>query len=207
MITPSDIKNPKRKSGFNHVQSHGGGTPIAKRRWRGIAYRGSADRSGRSWFGPSRANPDDAAQDYCDHINGLGAAAPVVLKTAGHEYTIDESDTDPEYQAALVVMRDRRAQRAGKQGYVYLITEELPGGALLYAKIGYSVNPKKRVAELQTGNARKLVLLYAMPGTEEDERRLHTKYVKANVLQEWFRITPELICEFPVETKVSPAGD
>ncbi len=173
MITPSDIKNPKRKSGFNHVQSHGGGTPIAKRRWRGIAYRGSADRSGRSWF----------------------------------EYTIDESDTDPEYQAALGVMRDRRAQRAGKQGYVYLITEELPGGALLYAKIGYSVNPKKRVAELQTGNARKLVLLYAMPGTEEDERRLHTKYVKANVLQEWFRITPELICEFPVETKVSPAGD
>ncbi len=202
MLVPNDILNASRKSGFDHVQSHGGGTPVDKRRWRGIAYGGKLDKAGRSWLGPSRAMPLEAAQDYCDHMNGQNATPLAVLTSAVHEYEIDEQDKDPEYQAALGVLRDRRAQRQGKQGYVYLMTEELPGGALKYAKIGYSVNPKKRVAELQTGNARKLKLLYAMPGTEDDERRLHAKYIKEHVLQEWFRISPAMILEFPIEYAV-----
>lgn len=132
------------------------------------------------------------------------ASQATVLATAGHEYEIDERDHDPEYQAALGVLRDRRAQREGKQGYVYLITESNEGGGLRYGKIGYSVNPKKRVAELQTGNPRPLQLLYTMPGTEEDERRLHRKYIKENCLQEWFWLTPAIILEFPPDTAVKP---
>ncbi len=202
MLTVKDLVNPKRKSGFDHVQSHGGGTPVDKRRWRGIAYGGKQDKSGRSWFGPSRQTAVQAAQDYCDFRNGVPITASPVLATAGHEYEIDERDTDPEYQAALGVLRDRRAQREGRPGYVYLMTEDLPSGKMEYAKIGYSVNPRKRVAELQTGNPRKLKLLYAMPGTEDDERDLHVKYLAYNAMQEWFRISPELVLEFPQEYAV-----
>lgn len=148
----------------------------------------------------------EAAQDYCDYINGQNVTPPAALKSPGHIYDIDRHSKDPEEEAALGVLRDKRAQRQGKQGYVYLITEALPGGGLRYAKIGYSVNPKKRVAELQTGNPRTLVLLYMMPGTEEDERQLHAKYASDNVLQEWFAITPELILEFPTDTQVNVVG-
>ncbi len=203
MLTPDSIRESSRISGYDHV----GKNLPGRKPYQADVYGGKNDKAGRQWKGPRRLTALEAAQDYCDYMNGKNIPVPATLKTAGHEYVIDEADNDPEYQAALGVMRDRRAQREGKQGYVYLITEHFDGGALRYVKIGYSVNPRKRVAELQTGNPRKLILLYAMPGTEEDERRLHTKYIKANVMQEWFRVTPELICEFPVDTKISPAGD
>lgn len=125
------------------------------------------------------------------------------LKTAGHEYSAPSVPRDAEVEAALGVLRDARAQRQGKQGYVYLIIEDLPGGGIHYGKIGYSTNPAKRVAELQTGNPRPLRLLYAMPGTEDDERRLHAKYIKFNALQEWFVVTKELLLEFPAQKEAA----
>lgn len=150
------------------------------------------------WNGPRRATALEAAQDYCDYVNSLQATpATPALRQAGHSYQIDEQDTDPEYLAALGVLRDRRAQKEGKQGYVYLITDGE------YLKIGYSVNPPKRVAELQTGNARLLSLVGTIEGTEEDERLLHAKYARHNVLQEWFELHEEILAEFGVNVKAA----
>ena len=190
MLTPNDLVNPARKSGYNHV-NHAGGVGQGKRTgkpWKsGVRTR----NGGYAWRSPRRATPLEAAQDYCDYVNGQHAATPATLMTAGHEYIVDERDTDPEYQAALGVIRDRTAQRReGRQGYVYLITDGE------YLKIGYSVNPEKRVAELQTGNARPLRLLGKIEGTEADERALHQKYIRNNVLQEWFHINGPLLQEF-----------
>lgn len=124
-----------------------------------------------------------------------GGATVTPLHRAGH---VGRPSNDPEVAYALGVLRDARAQRAGKQGYVYCIGER---GRDLGVKIGYSVNPTARVAELQTGNPRELVLLGAFQGTEADERDLHERYFGDNLVGEWFRPSPALLSEFDIESE------
>lgn len=205
MITLKDLKTDKTKSGYRNVvksnaktaNGHGGGKP----------YQAYEAKKGKpepgtgawAWNGPRRDTAEEAAQDFCDHMNGLGVALPSPLKTAGHEAKRDSLPSDPEVEHALGVLRDAKAQQEGKQGYVYLIIEEHPGGALKYAKVGYSTNPRARVAELQTGNPRPLSLHYMKEGTREDEAAIHQRHIRSNVLQEWFAITPELLFEWDNE--------
>jgi hypothetical protein len=137
------------------------------------------------------------------------------LKSAGHTAKRQKNGVgDPEYAAAKGYIRDYRAQQEGKQGYVYCIVEESglmnstpataaadpkhPSGFVYgpFCKIGYSTNPEARVAELQTGNPRKLTLLGKLPGTEADEAEMHQRYIFHNVLQEWFVLTPMIRYEF-----------
>lgn len=195
MITPKDIENPKRKSGYDHV----GGPKRDRRPGRTNPKPFQAESGTRShpgtlppWNGPRRHTALEAAQDYCDYINGNNIQPTVTLKTAGHAYTVERDELDPEVAAAYGVIRDYKAQKRGKQGYVYLIVEK--GGR--YGKIGYSVNPQKRIAEVQTGNPRPLKLFGTIKGTEETERALHAKYIKDNSIQEWFRLSDELKREF-----------
>lgn len=199
MITPNDLRNPKRKSGFDHVrrandqrlgrtnpkpfQANGGGRPINKHGVR---------KNTHAWKGPRRASADLAAQDYCDYINGLGVLAPAALNTPGHPIRPREP-VPSEVEAALGVLRDHKAQKRGRQGYVYLIGVK---GDRFGVKVGYSVKPEARVGELQTGCPRELQLLAAFPGTESDERALHSKYIKYNLIGEWFTPTLELYEEF-----------
>jgi hypothetical protein len=151
------------------------------------------------WRGTTRKTALEAAQDYCAYVNGNKVLAPTPLKSAGHEVKRDSLPSDPEVEHALGVLRDAKAQQEGKQGYVYLIIEEHPGGALKFAKVGYSTNPRARVAELQTGNPRPLSLHLMKEGTIEDEAAIHQRHIRQNVLQEWFRITPELLLEWDIE--------
>jgi hypothetical protein len=93
------------------------------------------------------------------------------------------------------MIRDWEAQqRKDVQGYVYCFRET--EGAERYVKVGYSVNPEKRIAEVQTGNPRILEIVGYFPGTEEDERALHKQFGPSNKLQEWFRPTPALLSLF-----------
>jgi hypothetical protein len=203
MITPNDIRKPSNVSGFAHV-----GLVRGPSRGGSRAYFQAYENGGRGgdWKGPARATADQAAQDYCSRANGKGTAAPIVLKSAGHTGKRQSLPMNEEVQEALGILRDARAARAGKQGYVYLIVEDLPGGALVYGKVGFSTNPQARVAELQTGNPRKLRLAYSKPGTEADEAALHAKYAHKNVLQEWFYITKELLLEWDAEHQIKPAA-
>lgn len=192
MLTPDAIRNSETISGYN-------GVSLDKGKYRAQIGSGGASAYAagrRRWYGKWRDTPLEAAQDYCDAINqGTVSGAPVTLKTAGHKYDIEMTGTDPEYEAALGVLRDYKAQKAGRQGYIYLIGEGRLADADL-VKIGYSVNPEKRIAELQCGNPRVLVLLGKVKGTPADEKAMHAKYIKDNVLQEWFRYSPTLYCEF-----------
>lgn len=72
MLTPKDIENSDRKSGYRQVtylkadkdsRWHGGGKPYK-------AYAGRGRKG--DWKGPRRATAEEAAQDYCDYVNGLG---------------------------------------------------------------------------------------------------------------------------------------
>lgn len=138
--------------------------------------------------------------------NTTPVPAAVKNKSAGHVGQRNSLPRTAELDHALGVIRDHKAQSAGKQGYVYLIVEDLPGGALVYGKVGYSTNPAARVAELQTGNPRKLRLHLSKPGTEADEATIHAKYAHKNVLQEWFTITKELLLEWDAEHQIKPAA-
>lgn len=157
------------------------------------------DGSPTRWNGPRRATAEEAAQDYCDFINELGQP-PVTptLNTPGHVRRPKEVVKDHEVEAALGVLRDHKAQRAGRQGYVYCIGAKADPGLV---KVGYSVNPEARAGELQTGNGRHLFLLACFEGTLADERALHAKYIKDNTVGEWFHSSPALLAEFGLNYK------
>jgi hypothetical protein len=189
-LAPEDIRRPRNVSGYAHV-----GRVAGPSRGSSPAYYQAYERGGRGgdWKGPARKHPDEAAQDYCDYVNGNGIAQPARLNTAGHGGSREALPRDPEVEAALGVLRDARAQRRGVQGYVYLIGIK---GDLSAVKIGYSTNPSKRVGELQTGNPHLLILLASKEATEEEEKTLHERHITTNLIGEWFRPTKELLSEF-----------
>lgn len=77
--------------------------------------------------------------------------------------------------------------------YVYVIQE--PETKL--CKIGVSVNPKERLASLQTANPRPLVLrmLFWHKDSSWLEMRLHSLFYAQHVSGEWFSVLPEQVAE------------
>lgn len=68
------------------------------------------------------------------------------------------------------------------EGYVYFITS---GEA---TKVGWSLDPERRLRSLQTGNPEPLVLLAKIEGTKKDERRIHKSLRRARLHGlEWFQ--------------------
>jgi hypothetical protein len=59
-------------------------------------------------------------------------------------------------------------------------------------KIGYSANPKKRIASLQTASPTQLELIRIIEGTKDDEKDLHRKFAKLRIGGEWFTEKDEL---------------
>lgn len=222
-MIPADIRNPARKSGYDHVAKEG-----PRSHWTGYqaqAYGGTRNKAGHSWIGPRRVTAVEAAQDYCDYVNGdPQRRMPKRLKSAGHASRRNPRNPDDLSDAEVALRkltREVAAERAGRQGYVYCIAEDatsrpgetraepcfivqnpkFPGSCFFIGqigvKIGYSVDPRARVAELQTGNPRKLRLLGFIKGTIEDEARLHQRFIKDNVnVGEWFRPSDELLSIF-----------
>lgn len=201
MLTIDDLRNEKRKSGFDHVNSAGrskdhpaGGK--AQSIWRAESGRIAQKGVQGGWRGPSRKISEEAAQDYCDYINNNEVQQVLTLNKAGHGSLRDSLERDEEVEAALGVLRDHKAQKAGRQGYVYLIGVE---GDSTGVKLGYSVKPAARVGELQTGNHRLLKLLGYFEGTAADEKAIHARYIEHNLIGEWFSPTQEMLNEFGLE--------
>lgn len=59
-------------------------------------------------------------------------------------------------------------------------------------KIGFSINPFERRADLQTGNHSDLFIFGLMPGDESDERELHARFSESSIRGEWFQLTDDL---------------
>jgi len=195
MLTPADLKNPARASGYNRVSGAGSANTDYKKPYQAHKRVKTGTGPGTFWNGPRRATAAEAAQDYCDAVNAGIHPPPRANKSAGHKRPQVRKPRKPaEVRHAEGVMRDWRAQQEGKQGYVYCFREK--EGAERYVKIGYSVNPEKRITEVQTGNPRILEIVGYFPGTEADERALHRQFAPSNKLQEWFRPTPALLSKF-----------
>ena len=208
MITIEDIRNPRRKSGFNHVTSNQnrGGSQYQKP-WVACL---ESDEGGCTKRGPRRATPQEAAQDFVDYAN-TGNVRTVALKTGGHKTRTPRKpeELSPAEKRLRRASREVAKERQGRQGYVYCIAEQPDEGELTTilrlgdrlvatgpVKIGYSYDPEVRVGEVQHGNPRQLRLLGYFPGTMDDEANLHARFIKQNLIGEWFRPTKELLSLF-----------
>lgn len=60
-------------------------------------------------------------------------------------------------------------------------------------KIGIAVDPVRRMASLQTAQAKRLRLLGTCAGGREKERELHDQFKDARMRGEWFKATPGLM--------------
>ena len=88
-------------------------------------------------------------------------------------------------------------------GYVYLLVQVSPEGLETY-KIGVSKNTiERRVAQLQTGNPNKIMLLnfYESENYKKVERIMHRKYHKEKTLakNEWFTLTNTQVFSFFID--------
>ena len=73
--------------------------------------------------------------------------------------------------------------RNASPDHLYVIGEGKGCGVV---KIGRSSNPADRLAEIQTGNHKKMRLLYVEPDAGHIERRVHQQFTKMHISGEWF---------------------
>lgn len=73
---------------------------------------------------------------------------------------------------------------------IYFIEMEGEG----WIKIGFTAgDPKRRMAQLQTGQPQKLRLLGTIAGEKDAERGLHKELKNYRINGEWFRAEPEIL--------------
>lgn len=82
--------------------------------------------------------------------------------------------------------------------YVYLIKGEQDN-----YKIGISLDPKKRLKQLQTGNSEKLKLVESIlcDNFQQVEIGMHNGFSFFNKIGEWFILTEEDVKDFSVKCK------
>jgi hypothetical protein len=179
-MRPADIQNPICKSGYAFVHYS---TEIGHTRPKPFQAK---INGGKVWYGPRRATAIEAAQDYCDWINGSTIVIPSPrLKSAGH-FTIkeDKGEVSAKKVEAYQLLAEATADEGNDpSGYVYVITD---GTAV---KIGKSAgHPQNRLKGLQTGNPRllRLIAWAYVPDRKAAEVEMHVKFQSKNVLGEWF---------------------
>lgn len=65
-------------------------------------------------------------------------------------------------------------------------------GTLEKIKIGYTLNPIKRLNDMKRDNPEKLVLYLSLPGTKIEENNFHQIFSKYQIRNEWFEFTGAL---------------
>lgn len=62
-----------------------------------------------------------------------------------------------------------------------------------HVKIGFTgADPRRRLRELQVGNAHRLELVGSIPGCMDMEADLHARLERSRASGEWFRRTPDV---------------
>lgn len=65
-------------------------------------------------------------------------------------------------------------------------------------KVGVSVDPISRMAQMQTGMPETLRLLAFIPGTRDDERKLHDRLARHRIRGEWFHPHQDVLDAFRI---------
>lgn len=74
-------------------------------------------------------------------------------------------------------------------GWIYFVKAG-PDGPI---KIGWTVNPQKRLEQLQTGSAVRLFILGTMEGSSVGESAFHKRWSRYRIRGEWFEPAPEIV--------------
>lgn len=93
----------------------------------------------------------------------------------------------------LLLKKHRKSQTERRGDCLYFIQARTTGRI----KIGRSVNPKRRLRALQTGNANELKLIASLEGLGWRERDLHETLREWRVSGEWFDY--DCVGSIPVE--------
>lgn len=75
------------------------------------------------------------------------------------------------------------------KGWIYFV-QAGAGGPI---KIGWTVDPQKRLEQLQTGSHIRLFILGAIEGSTAGESTLHKRWSEYRIRGEWFEAAPEII--------------
>lgn len=73
------------------------------------------------------------------------------------------------------------------QGFVYFVTD---GDAV---KIGFAINPFKRLQELQVSHHRVLRMIGTISAPDYQERMLHNRFRHLRIRGEWFRLEDDIL--------------
>lgn len=92
------------------------------------------------------------------------------------------------FNADMPVMLERiddvfRIRLTERRNVYFLVDEQANA-----VKIGCSADVHRRVAQLQTGHPRPLVLLGSMPGSFDEEKRIHQLLKAQRIAGEWFAL-------------------
>lgn len=137
-----------------------------------------------------------AAQLRAVIAGGSPAATPrTTLNKAKHPVTKGKKKTlHPKRAEAYRLLREADADESkDSSGYLYAISD---GSAV---KLGKSAaHPSTRLAALQTGNPRRLKLigLKKVNNRHTAEAAMHAKYIKNNILGEWFELNSWMAMDF-----------
>ena len=102
-------------------------------------------------------------------------------------------DKKRELTAELAAFEKRRGLTGlapSAHGFVYFL-----GGEDTPIKIGFSVSPSKRRAELQTGHWGRLEILAVTPGSAKQEAAYHARFAEQRISGEWFSRHPDILAE------------
>lgn len=199
-VTIEDLRAPKSKTGFRYVYNILSANDAGNRAGQPFQAQKRIGSNRHGWIGPRRGTAKEAAQDYCDYINGNGVSLAPKLNTASHPRRKKHKMTKAEAEAWRK-FQEERAKRKAKEAppaeHIYLIAET---GCSDAVKVGHSSDT--RIADLQTGNPRELRLLAKLPGSRDDEQALHARFIHLHedwMRGEWFRPTPELLSVFDLD--------
>ena len=81
-------------------------------------------------------------------------------------------------------------KNANKISAVYFLVEGFGDARLV--KVGRTIDTERRLAELQTGNGRKVRYLGWIPGGSKEERAIQVAMSEFHERGEWYRLTDEV---------------
>jgi hypothetical protein len=142
-LTIADIRNPNRKSGFDHVTHDNSSGRNPGHPFRAVAYAGDINKSGLAWRGVRRATAEESAQDYCDYVNARRGATPALPSYP--EVKIDMGNTKrhaPKPEKVKVI----REKFVGPHD-VYDVLFVNSRGHVVCRKVGITARGKARYAD------------------------------------------------------------
>jgi hypothetical protein len=87
------------------------------------------------------------------------------------------------------IRRDNDNPGSNKRGHIYFIADEHER-----IKIGFAIDPEKRLKTFQNSNADELTILLIVPGTYHKEKTLHERFSYLRIGDtEWFEKAPEIV--------------